>query len=649
MGTYIMILRNFFQLLLIFSFLTYAQTYYRAIIFYDDINDIKKYLEHSEIDVVHDYTRYTKHVDVYLSSSYFSTLENEGLNIVLTAKTVDESHKSYILGPRWEKAYGYYPKYHHFDSLLQLYEEKYPDLIENGILPGKSVYGRDIFYLKLSNSPYRDNKKPAICVLGVIHSDEPIGAGIVRDGIEYLCEKYTQDPEIKWLVDNRQIYFIPVLNVDRYIWNENQKSSRNRKRKTLDYKNGNSGNSEAQGGVDPNRNFPYKWGFDDQGSSPNPTAMNYRGKLPADQKCVQACIQFFKKHTFRFWNVYHSSGEKVIVPFGHTRSKKLSAYDSTAYHSVYHEWRKFYPAFDGCGPAWKYYFPINGSTEDWAWYSDDTTSKVYGYITELGPGTGGGYWFSDDKSRDMCQRMLQCDIVMAKASGFYPILEKTRIKDPVAMGGNNNGILNPSEKVELYAKIFNRSVVDTTKVQASLSSPSNLVEINDGKAEYGKITQVQTVENTADPFVFTCHKNATPGTKIPLEIKFSWEMNTVKFEKVLCCTLRVGEITGLKKKPTTGNHPIISITTPRNQKPVRFQLSVPNNLFSSEERFLNLSMHTISGREIMRKNCELSQSQEIITWDLNTNTKQIIPNGIYFLKVQIPGYENIVQKVEIIR
>ena len=45
------------------------------------------------------------------------------------------------------------------------------------------------------------------------------------------------------------------------------------------------------------------------------------------------------------------------------------------------------------------------------------------------------YWLSDEKSKKMREGMVQCDIFMAKAAGFYPVFDKMRIEDPVSGGG----------------------------------------------------------------------------------------------------------------------------------------------------------------------------------------------------------------------
>ena len=36
----------------------------------------------------------------------------------------------------------------------------------------------------------------------------------------YLLENYGKDPEVTYLVNNRELYFIPVINPDGYAYNQ---------------------------------------------------------------------------------------------------------------------------------------------------------------------------------------------------------------------------------------------------------------------------------------------------------------------------------------------------------------------------------------------------------------------------------------------
>ena len=105
----------------------------------------------------------------------------------------------------------------------------------------------------------------------MIHASEPLGMMNIFYFVQLLAENYDSDPELNYLVNNREMWFIPVLNPDGYIYNEsiepNGGGMHRKNRKDTGCGNGTSR------GVDLNRNFGYNWGSDDIGSSPNPCSV----------------------------------------------------------------------------------------------------------------------------------------------------------------------------------------------------------------------------------------------------------------------------------------------------------------------------------------------------------------------------------------
>ncbi len=69
-------------------------------------------------------------------------------------------------------------------------------------------------------------------------------------------------------------------------------------------------------GVDLNRNFPYKWGYDDEGSSPNPTSQTYRGASPGSEPETKALDRLQKRIGFRYGINYHSAAELILYGVG---------------------------------------------------------------------------------------------------------------------------------------------------------------------------------------------------------------------------------------------------------------------------------------------------------------------------------------------
>ena len=81
----------------------------------------------------------------------------------------------------------------------------------------------------------------------------------------YIAGWHANDPEIKKLLRETELWFMPVANPDGYQYTFQSPDTR-LWRKNLRDNNGN-GTIELGDGVDPNRNFPEHWNYDQEGSS----------------------------------------------------------------------------------------------------------------------------------------------------------------------------------------------------------------------------------------------------------------------------------------------------------------------------------------------------------------------------------------------
>ena len=72
----------------------------------------------------------------------------------------------------------------------------------------------------------------------------------------------------------------------------------------------------GQDGVDPNRNYPTKWGYDNEGSSPSFGSETYRGSAPASEPETRALDGLMKRIGFEFQINYHSAAELLLYGVG---------------------------------------------------------------------------------------------------------------------------------------------------------------------------------------------------------------------------------------------------------------------------------------------------------------------------------------------
>ena len=106
---------------------------------------------------------------------------------------------------------------------------------------------------------------------------------------------------------------MPVANPDGYDYTF---TAGNRLwRKNLRDNNG-DGQITAGDGVDLNRNFSYRWGYDNEGSSPDPSSETYRGPAPNSEPETKALDRLFRRIGFEFFVNYHSAAELLLYGVG---------------------------------------------------------------------------------------------------------------------------------------------------------------------------------------------------------------------------------------------------------------------------------------------------------------------------------------------
>ena len=180
---------------------------------------------------------------------------------------------------------------------------------------GQTVNGKDIGAVRLTKdvAKTKDGKRPSTVYVGAQHAREWITPEMVRRLLNYYVESYASDRRIKGIVDDTELWFVPVANPDGYdfTFTEGQRLWR----KNLRDNDGN-GQISVGDGVDLNRNYPTRWGYDNEGSSPNPASETYRGPEPASEPETQALDGLFAKVTPQFLVNYHSAAELLLHGIG---------------------------------------------------------------------------------------------------------------------------------------------------------------------------------------------------------------------------------------------------------------------------------------------------------------------------------------------
>ncbi len=249
------------------------------------------------------------------------------------------------------------------------------DLVSSKVSIGQTIEGRETWAFKISDNPNIDEDEPELLYTAAIHAREVITPLVLIHFIEHLLTNYDTSPEIADLVNNRELWFILCCNPDGYYFNEViAPGGGGMWRKNRRYVVG------SEWGIDLNRNFGYMWGYDNFGSSSNPSSETYRGTGPFSEPESQNLRDFTLAHEFKASIYYHSYGNKILYPWDYidnpcpdqrlygVLSDSLSTYNSYA-----------------AGQSGILMYPVNGSSSDWNYANFmDTDNKHMAFLFEVG-------------------------------------------------------------------------------------------------------------------------------------------------------------------------------------------------------------------------------------------------------------------------
>ena len=271
-------------------------------------------LDRSDLQARPGASKGTTSVEVVLSRRQAAKLN--GLGLKLEEKKVGGDTVSARLNSKSASGYTVFRSYSEDggirDELVAL-ARQYPKLTK--LVPiGQTVQGQNILAMKVKNAAQiQDGSRPAVLYSSTQHAREWITTEMNRRLLHYYLERYATDAAIQRVVDKTELWFVLVANPDGYdytftdgnrLWRKNLRD--------------NDGDGVITGldGVDPNRNFPYRWGYDNEGSSPSFGSETYRGTAPASEPETRALDGLMRRVRFALQINYHSAAELLLYGVG---------------------------------------------------------------------------------------------------------------------------------------------------------------------------------------------------------------------------------------------------------------------------------------------------------------------------------------------
>jgi carboxypeptidase T len=297
-------------------------------------------------------------------------------------------------------------------DILDAMHAAYPDLISAKQSIGESVEGRPIHFVRISNAPNVDQDKPEVFYNALHHAREPASLSQLILFMWYLLENYGTDAEVTYLVDNLELYFVPCVNPDGYVYNEttNPQGGGMWRKNRRD-------NGDGTFGVDLNRNYGQGWGVDNSGSSPDPASDVYRGGAPFSEPETQVIRDFCESREFRLTLNYHTFGNLLIYPWGY--QPNFYTPDSAVFVN--------YGALLTRDNGYNYgtanqtvNYVVNGGSDDWMYGEQATKPKIMAMTPEAGESSD-GFWPPAFRITDICLVNVSQNLNTAHLAGRYAL------------------------------------------------------------------------------------------------------------------------------------------------------------------------------------------------------------------------------------
>ncbi len=387
----------------------------------------------------------------------------------------------------------------------------FPELISEKLPIGTTttIETRPVYWVRISNNPDVEQDKPKVLYTALTHAREPASMQQMLFQMWYLLENYDSDPEIQYLVDNVEMYFVPCVNPDGYVYCETTHpngGSMHRKNMRI--------NSNGSIGVDLNRNFGYMWGFDNTGSSPNPSMQTYRGTAPFSEPETQLQKEFAETYDFSLALNNHTFSDLLIYPWGYNDQL-------TPEGDIFIEYAKYLTrennyVYGTCYETLGYF--ANGVSDDWFYGEQETKDKVFAFTPEAGKPSD-GFWPAIHRIEEICAGHTHMNIGLARLA-----LEYAELTD---LTGQYLSHENP----DIEFKIFNRGQASPADFTVSITPlSSTIIDAGDPVTFSGMEvleTETASISLELQPYVNT-------GAEISFVLSldngtFSWNDTITKF------------------------------------------------------------------------------------------------------------------------
>jgi len=402
-------MKKIFTCFLLISFVIPNEIYKQIRVNNVDNDDISLF-QYNGIDIDHAHYNRGYYIEFAISESDITILNNLGYDYDIIHDDLQRFYESRLTeNYTREFGLGSMGGYYTFEEAIQRLDdihEEYPEFVSEKILLGQSFQGRDIFAIKVSANVDIDENEPEILYTGMHHAREPMSFMNLYYFIYWILENYNIDDDATQILNTREMWFIPIVNPDGYEYNRSiAPNGGGMQRKNMR----NTCNGSADG-IDPNRNYDYMWGLDNEGSSPDPCSETYRGTSAFSEPETQIVRNFIEQKNFTIAMNYHSYSNLLIYPFGYSYENPMDSDDLNTFIEYAQDMTQYNNYEWGTGTELLY--PVNGEACDWMY----GVHGIFAYTPEVGS-YNDGFWPPSSRIVPLAEENLYPNIRTALYGG----------------------------------------------------------------------------------------------------------------------------------------------------------------------------------------------------------------------------------------
>ena len=271
--------------------------------------------------------------------------------------------------------------------------------------------GRFLQWIKISDNPNISENEPQILYTALHHAREPASLQQLIYFMWYMLENYNSNESIKQIIDNSELFFIPCVNPDGYIYNETSEPSGGGMWRK---------NRRDSHGVDNNRNYSFidengNEVWNTSGTSNNPNNNTYAGDGPFSESENRAVRYFVESNNFKIALNNHTYGNLLLYPYGYDYNEPTE--DNDIYEFI-SEALVNENNYDNIISADLY--PAAGDSDDFMYgmlttENNQTREKIFAMTPEI----GSSFWPQTSTIEDICKGMLYLNLTAAKMIGNH--------------------------------------------------------------------------------------------------------------------------------------------------------------------------------------------------------------------------------------